>query len=185
MPLSPDHVWSLNRAGIGAAYHEKSLRSDFGPEGERLADWAIANKRAVLGGKSLMMTGIRSRELMFMLARAFHLNGVGVYVTPLVRIGGVIFDELIKEQVRDIDVLVILGFQQEGEAPLKSSLIYETEHLINDRSDRGKPTFVTIPLGDEARPFDPEGFDNWWWTIELVDTLLDRYEILDMSARVR
>lgn len=185
MSLPEDHKWSLNRAGIGAAYHDKSLRKDFGPEGIKLADWAVANKKSVLDGKSVMMTGIRCRELMFMLARAYHLNGLGVYVTPLVRVGSVLFDAAIREQVSDIDILVILGFQQEGECPLKSNMIYETEHLINDRSDRGKPTFITVPLGDEQRAFDPEAFDKWWWTIELVDTLLDRYEILDYSSRTR
>lgn len=183
-PISTDHKWSLNRAGIGAVYHDKSLM-DFGPEGIELAAWVKSSRAKVSQGHSVMMTGIRSRELMMMVARGFHLNGMGVFVTPLVRIGGVLFDGPTREQVAENEILVITGFQQEGECPLKSSLIYETEHLINDRSDRGKTTFVTVPVGDEQQPFDPESFERWWWSMELVDTILDRYEILDMSSRVR
>jgi hypothetical protein len=183
--LNEDHKWSLSRAGIGAAYHEKSLLTDFGPEGIQLAGWVQSSRDRVKSGHSVMMTGIRSRELMMMVARGFHLNKLGVYVTPLVRIGSVLFDAAIREQVAENDILVILGFQQEGDCPLKSNLVYETEHLINDRSDRGKTTFVTIPLGDEKQAFDPESFERWWWSMELVDTLMDRYEILDMSSRTR
>ncbi|QIG76111.1 hypothetical protein EVC24_090 [Rhizobium phage RHph_I4] len=185
MSLSADHKWSLNRAGIGAAYHDKSLMTDFGPEGIFLASWVQDSRAKVRAGHSVMMTGLRSRELMMMVARGFHLNQMGVYVTPLVRIGQVLFDAETREQVKENEILVITGFQQEGECPLKSSLLYETEHLINDRSDRGKTTFVTVPIGDERQPFDPESFETWWWSMELVDTILDRYEILDMSSRVR
>lgn len=183
MALDPNHIWSLDRAGIGSIFHNKSLRTDFGPEGVQLAEWVQANRARVAAGHSVIMTGIRSRELIVMMARAYHLNKLGVYVTPLVRIGGVLFDDKIKEQVYDNDILVITGFQQEGECPLKPSLLYETEHLINDRSDRGKTTFLNIPLGDEQQGFEIDNFDKWWWSIELVNTLIDRYEIIDMCGR--
>lgn len=182
--LPADHIWSLNRAGIGAVYHNKSL-DDFGPEGARLKEWMITSREDVKSGHSVVMTGLRCRELMMMVARGFHLNGVGVYVTSLVRSGQVLFDPTIREQVAENHILIITGFQQEGESPLKASLAYGIEDLLNDRSDRGKCTFLTIPMGEPNNPFDPEAFEGWWWSMDIVDTILDRYELLDMSSRER
>lgn len=184
MTLSPDHAWSLRRAGIGEVYHNKSL-TDFGAEGEQLKTWMNNSKAQVAQGHSVLMTGLRCRELMMMVARGFHLNGLGVYVTPLVHAAKVLYDAETREQVKDNDILIITGFQQEGESPIKSSVAYGIEDLLNSRSDNGKCTFLTIPIGEPGHPFDPEAFEDWWWSMDIVDTLLDRYELLDMSSRER
>lgn len=182
MAITQDHAWSLSRAGIGKRYHDMSLK-DFGERGSRLIEWVREKRAAVRDGRGMVMVGEDCHDLMAMTARAFHLGGSGVMCVPLVRAPGLIYEDKLREQLDDADILVLFAFQKVGDMPLKPSTFAEVEYLIQSRRDDNKPTFLEVPLGTEQKPFVMDSFSGWWWSPDVVSLLARDFDLLDMSAR--
>lgn len=164
---------SLSNAGIGKRYHDMSL-SNAGPLGTGMLRWLHTNGDTVRSGRSVVFHGEGLSEPIILLARALHVNGIGCKVTPLVRMRRVINDPQFREDIDDIDVLVILNAQDTVRCnPLHDSVAAEVEYLIRERHDNMKATILQIAVPEDQ---PPAGLANAYWTSEFWHLASENFE---------
>lgn len=158
---------SLLEAGIGKRYHDVSLVSVpvYGEALMRLL--TTRGQEARQGTLNLAWHGVGLTESIIMFSRALHINGVGCLVRPLVRMRPIINDLEFKEQVNEIDVLVILNAQDTvRDNPLHPSVMAELEYLLRKRFDNDKATFLQFAIPEDMIPGE---VPNRYWSDEFIE----------------
>lgn len=147
-------VESLNNAGIGSAYHRRSLKE----VSQALADIAKTELRiGAQEGRGLFFVGsLRAADATILAARALHLQGIRCCVVRLTRL----IDWLDNNadnltQAEDADALFVLDFQDTHERPFTGWQARKVETLISDRLDQGGAFFA-----QGTRTL--EGVGGWW-----------------------
>lgn len=149
---------SLTEAGIGKAYHFKTL-DDLGAAGRGALEWMKRNSEALRRGTwSAVFDGTGTTDVLKLMARGMHINGIGCRVLPLVRMRRVVNDAEFREMCHEIDCLVLLNAQDRHRSnPLHPAVAAEVEYLIRERHEANKLTFVQVAFSGEA-----EGHDSYW-----------------------
>lgn len=169
---------SLLRAGIGRAFHRRSLTEL--PRGEQLAAWVRTEAKADLAagrGWTVQGTGIGAYDHVVLLARAMHLSGMGVRVVPLRKLLKLIEVEAEDaEELAAAPALFVTDFVQHygrGECPLSGLQLMDVETFLTARLDDGRPFFPQV-----SRPVEQAG----WWSPSLAQRLLGLNRVLQVAA---
>lgn len=164
---------SLIEAGIGKRYHDVSLTSVpvYGDALMRLL--TTRGHEARQGTLNIAWHGVGLTESIIMFSRALHINGVGCLVRPLVRMRPIINDLEFKEQVNEIDVLVILNAQDTvRDCPLHPNVSAELEFLLRKRFDNDKATFLQFAIPEETMPGE---VPNRYWSDEFTELVQSNF----------
>jgi hypothetical protein len=105
-------------------------------------------------------------DVITLLARGLHINGVGCRITPLVRMRRVINDMDFLEAVREIDCLVIMNAQDRHRSnPLHPNVAAEVEYLIRQRYDSGRATFLQVAFTGDGGEGDQSYWSDEFWDL--------------------
>lgn len=165
---------SLQRAGIGLVYHDMSLK-DKGRDGAALIEGLFSSEARQdirMKGRPVIFSGIRADglELVKLVARGYHVNGVGCRIVPLVRLRGLLNDMDEREYIDGCKVLVIQSFQTEKpDCPLTPFALAEVEAYIRNRFDNMKSVWFHCPTYME--PGQAEALT--WWNNEFAKRICD------------
>ena len=171
---------SLTDAGIGKRYHDVSLNS-VPLYGDGLMKLLTSRGHEVRQGTlSIAWHGVGLTESITMFCRALHVNGVGCLLRPLVRMRPIINDAEFKEQVRDIDVMVILNGQDTTRGnPLHDAVMSELEFVLRQRHDNRKATFIQLAVPEDHVITD---LPNRYWSDEFLSLMNDGYARVTPSS---
>lgn len=162
---------SLTRAGIGRAYHPRTLAT--APQGSTLATWVRDEGRVdVARGKGVTFVGrgAESMDLAILTARGLHLLGIAALVTSLRKLVLMLDSRRVAseehEALRTVPALVVTDFIQtyggKPECPLTGWQVQDVEALLLDRLADNLAVFVHCD-----RVPGSEG----WWSANLVQRL--------------
>lgn len=171
---------SLSRAGIGAAYHGLSLK-DKGEDGKALIEGLFSDRvrREIrMEGRPVIFSGIRhdGLELVKLVARGYHVNGVGCRVVPLVRLRGLLANLDEREYIEGCKVLVIQNFQTEKpDCPLTPYATEEVAAYIRERLEGNQSVWLHCPTRFQEGPsYLPVTSILSWWNAEFATWLYAR-----------
>jgi hypothetical protein len=147
---------SLTNAGIGAAYHRKTLCETapdlFGQITTLIDD---ANN-----GKGIIFTGeTRAYDETVVTARALQLSGVPCFITHLTRL--LCWIEVDADQLHRLDevqALFLLRFSAEGESPFTNYQRQRIEDFLEARIDSGHAFFAQVSGTLRGSRWWSEGF---------------------------
>lgn len=174
--VTPEIAVSLEEAGIGKRYH--NMTSDaLGAVGEGLRVWLARNSTALRGGTaSTVFTGVGTTDVITLLARGLHLNGVGCKITPLVRMRRILNDSEFRETVTEIDCLIVMNAQDRHRCnPLHDSVAAEVEFLLRQRYDSNRMTILQTAFTG-ANPDDRSYWSDEFWE------LVNQFDHLDIDT---
>lgn len=175
--VTPEVAESLREAGIGKRYHDMAL-ADAGKEGVGLLEWLLYHGEGVKAGTtSVLFEGTGMTDLIMLLARGLHINGVGCKIVPLARMRQVIQSAEFRETVNEIDCLVILNAQDRHRGnPLHDSVAAEVEYLIRQRYDNRRSTFLQAAFSGAGTSEDRSYWSDEFWE------LVGKFEKVTMNA---
>lgn len=156
---------SLTKAGIGSAFHSRSL-TEFDPV---LVEWVNNSRALVSEGQGLSLIGdYNAYQATILLARAMHLKGYHSLVVPLrTLVKWLEYDAEELKQVMSVRALFITRFYDmhpgAKEPPMKPWEVQDVEGLIFERMDNSKAVFTQSGL---------QIVKESWWTPAMVDRLL-------------
>lgn len=167
MEITEDIRWSLTNAGIGTLYHNVKLE-DHSKLGKTLFEWIKTNGAEVKAGKPVVFRGLGARNELMLLAKVFHINGLGVSIWPLFKVPQMLRNPEKREDVADCHILFIMPAQNAGrDCPLSSYQMEEVEHLIITRFEKGQSTFLhNAYSGGQPLPTS-------YWSAEFDQFLID------------
>lgn len=165
---------SLTRAGIPPKYHDQSVRNL--PDGEDLADKVTGEfaTHAKEGGVlAITGSGVSIRNTLIMIARGFHLQGIGCRVLPLSTLAWQLADpngdDEAMDRLADIPCLAIHRFyvpQDEDDKQMTPRTRSLVEDFLMGRSDDGKAHIVHCnempPLNDPFKWWRPDFVRNFF-----------------------
>ena len=171
--MSTDHAFqkkasiadSLIKAGIGSAFHSRSL-TEFDPA---LVEWVNEKRALASEGKGLSLIGdYNAYQATILLARAMHLKGYHSLVVPLrTLVKWLDYDAEELGQVASVRALFITRFYDvhpgAKESPMKPWEVQNVEDLIFGRLDNQKAVFTQSSL---------QIVKESWWTSGMVDRLV-------------
>jgi hypothetical protein len=151
---------SLISAGIGRAYHKRSISEV--PNGQFFRQWVGEHARdEVSSGRGITIagSGTNARDAFLLLARAVHLYGLKARVVPLRRlVAQIVHGGELVEQFEECRALFVTDFFQTypgNPVPLTGREVQEVEQFLTDRLDDMHSVFVHV-----AKPM--VGPDVWW-----------------------
>ena len=164
--VSPEVAASLLEAGIGKRFHDMTL-PDAGKEGVGLLEWLKYHGDGIRAGTtSVVFEGTGMIELITLLARGLHINGVGCKIVPLVRMRQVIQSAEFRETINECDCLVILNAQDRHRSnPLHDSVAAEVEYLIRQRYDNRRSTFLHAAFVGAGTTDDRSYWSDEFWEL--------------------
>jgi hypothetical protein len=167
-------LWeSLSAAGIGRAYHRRSL---YEVGHDDLTLWAQTPSLSIPGGRGWTLIGDdKAYDALMLLARACHIQGYRAFVLTLRQLVKRLEHDTGMEEVHAAQVLCITGFYdvyQGTDAPLRGWQVQDVESLLLDRLDNGGSICV-----QSARPLRGDGV---WWS----NTLLRRLKAVNREATI-
>jgi hypothetical protein len=145
--ISKDVKEGLSRAGIGRAYHDRSLR-EFGPVGEEMMDLLVGNhiRDRVRNGTGMVLHSKHrlARDYFLLTARAMFLSGIAVKVVNPVYLVELREDDLWEDlqQYMDADCLFLTPFWEPLPSPFDRRQVTRLERQLLDRLDNKKPLFL-------------------------------------------
>jgi hypothetical protein len=159
-------VLSLENAGIGRAYHSRSLTEypktgvgDWIKSGQGKTDVRSGKGRNFIGG------GSAAYDLAMLTARGLHLSGVASYIVPLRRLVKWLEAKTeveAMENARASEALFVVDFYQcydKGDCPLTGWQLQDVEVFLGERIDNNRAIFL-----HSAKPLAKAG----WWSGNLV-----------------
>lgn len=163
MTLESHIAKSLSDAGIGKIYHERSL-IDFDKQGVQLSDWLKAGGGTAMKSGGCLILRDFDRAPVTMLARALHINGVGVRCLPLTAIWGTLqkpgsekWDDLL-----DADAIFVMPAQSSRDNPLSYWQRDVVEAFLLERAENMKSVVLHMTETTKSEP---------WWTDEFMGTI--------------
>lgn len=160
---------SLNLAGIGRSYHNRSL-ADL-PKGPDLVNWFVERGRSDLAqGKGWNIVGEtgEARDTFMLLARGIHIKGFKVRQVPLRKlIANIVNETDMTEDLTLAPVLFISGFYSpmpHHPTPMSPLEAHVVEAFIMERLDNNGPVCVqsTVRIPQAA-----------WWSKALTTRLTE------------
>jgi hypothetical protein len=150
---------SLTNAGIGPAYHYKTLQ-EVAPDLVDLVGGPIRD--AAKDGRGMVLVGgVQAYDETILIARALHLQGVRSLVTHLSRlIRWSEFDGDEIARVGEAQALFVLKFTSPGECPFTRRECRIIEDLIEARIDNGQAFFAQVGCTLKG---------SGWWSDEFVE----------------
>jgi hypothetical protein len=171
---------SLTEAGIGAAYHKRTLDDLPNGAGPNVRKWVeeCAREEMRAGtGWTVIGSGAVSRDAIMLIARAVHLSGFTARVLPLRRlVAQVMTNGDLLAELEACDALCVLDFFQvypgQTVVPLTGREMQEVEAFLLERLDNARAIFVQTakPLGGDT-----------WWSLPLVQRLHSLNRTLDVA----
>jgi hypothetical protein len=176
-------AYSLRDAGIGTRYHDLRL-DDFKLPGAWLKDWMLNHAEQIKGGASAVFHGLGLTDLIITMARGLHVNGVGVRVVPLGRMGLYLKSpDKLEELNDDVRALFIMNCADSRKGcPLYDRTMADVEWLIRQRFDEHKNTFLHFSVDDTEKALYKVG---GYWSDEMLHFIQLHFDILrasDMNA---
>ncbi len=142
MEITDEIKWSLTNAGIGSIYHDKKLE-EVSKLGKRLFEWIKEHGAEVKDGKPVVFRGLGAREELMLLAKVFHINGMGVSIWPLFKVPQMLRNPEKREDVADCQILFIMpAHNAPRDCPLSAYAMEEVEYLISQRFGSKLSTFL-------------------------------------------
>jgi hypothetical protein len=174
---------SLENAGIGRAYHSRSLGEATGGAISGLPTWIKSGEAAteVRAGKGVTFIGdgAAAYDLAILTARGLHVTGVSSFAVPLRRLvkwldvkGGT--DML--EAANQSEALFVLDFYQcydKGECPLTGWQLQDVEVFLGERIDNDRAVFL-----HSAKALDKAG----WWSSNLLKRVARRNRQIEVHG---
>lgn len=157
-------IWdSLTRAGIGRAYHRRSIAEVGAPT---LHDWVQSPFESLRAGEGWTFIGTGAAyDAALLTARGLHIQGQGALVLPLHRLARWVDTDHELDKVFAARALFITGFYETVHAPpLTGWQVQGIEEVLNERMDDSGSVFLQM-----EKPFDADT----WWTQRLRERLSD------------
>jgi hypothetical protein len=170
---------SLKDAGIGPRYHDLRL-SSFGDPGTKLYEWMNSKREAIKAGGSAVFHGLGLSDMIITMARGLHVNGVGVRVIPLARMGlWVKSPEKIEELNDEVRALFVMSCADSRKGcPLYDRTMADVEWLIRQRFDEHKSTFLHFSVDDTDKSLYKAGS---YWSDEMLQFIQLHFDVLRSS----
>lgn len=163
---------SLRSAGIGSAYHRRSLtEKEFPPA---LFDWVSSPQEHIAAGRGWTFTGgPASYDAAMLMARGLHIQGLGSLVVPSSRLASwVRADAPDLDRVMEVRALVVTGFYEDyHEPPMQGWVAAGVEEVLTARLDENRT--VMLQMG---KTFD----SDCWWTRNFVSMVTARNRSLQL-----
>jgi hypothetical protein len=182
--ISAGHALSLERAGIGRYHHARDVRTS--RLWSRVEGMFSAERRdgVATGGLPVLFHGVEPDGLdaIKLVAKTYHLNGVGCVFVPLVRLRKMLESHETREHFSTCRVLILQNFQTAQPDPTLTPFARaDVEEIVRERLDDLRSVWFHCPtdevVGDKvALP---------WWSAEFAAMLHQRSHVVRLSPLVQ
>lgn len=168
---------SLIEAGIGRAYHDRTL-SDLGDHGVTAKEWLdTVGKSDVRSGRGWNIIGATARayDTTMVLARGVHLKGIDTRIVSLRRlIGQIMNDGDLLPELYSTRALFVLDFIQVypgNDNPMTGREVQEVESFLLERLDANEAVFLhaAVPLTTAT-----------WWSASFLQRVAETNRLLEV-----
>ena len=170
---------SLSRAGIGRAYHARSL-AEFPDTHPTRAFFRRISPADIRAGRGFVLLGANplDYDAFVLSARLLHLNGVGVGLVNMTDLIDHITRVDRDKRIERATALFVKGFyapQRGIPAPYDPREMRRVQHFLDDRLDEGYPVFLQA-----AEPLTPQ--QPGWWREDFVARLMRVCETVEARS---